>query len=186
MCVYICTYTAIDRLSVIWKSDLTDEMKQFFPTSSCIDTVVWMRYMDANLTYREKAWRQLHKNAASNVKQVLGAAPHKAASVRPLTTRRTRHAGHCWKSREELISDILVRTPSHGREKAGRPARTYIQQLWADIGCSLEDLLERWPIEKGGKKRSRRSASVAWHDIYIYIPWIFALKSAPVGVVSDV
>ena len=36
--------------------------------------------------YGEKAWRQLHKNAASNIEQVLEAAPHKAASVRPPTT----------------------------------------------------------------------------------------------------
>ena len=34
----------------------------------------------------EKAWRQLHKNAASNIEQVLEAAPHKAAAVRPPTS----------------------------------------------------------------------------------------------------
>ena len=36
--------------------------------------------------YGEKALRQLHKNAASNVEQVLEAIPNKAAAVRPLTT----------------------------------------------------------------------------------------------------
>ena len=36
--------------------------------------------------YGEKAWRQLHKNAASNIEQVLKAAPHKAAVVRTPTT----------------------------------------------------------------------------------------------------
>ena len=41
--------------------------------------------MDANQTYREKACRQLHKNAAGNI-DVLEAAPHKAAAVRPPTT----------------------------------------------------------------------------------------------------
>ena len=34
----------------------------------------------------EKAWWQLHKNAVSNIEQVLEAAPHKAAAVRPPTT----------------------------------------------------------------------------------------------------
>ena len=33
--------------------------------------------------YGEKAWRQLHKNAVSNIAQVLEAAPYKAAAVRP-------------------------------------------------------------------------------------------------------
>ena len=42
--------------------------------------------------------------------------------------------------RDELISDILPWTPSHGRAKAGRPARTYTQQLCEDTGCSPEDL----------------------------------------------
>ena len=39
-------WTAIDRLSIIWKSDLTDKM--FLPGSGCIDTTIWMHYMDAN------------------------------------------------------------------------------------------------------------------------------------------
>ena len=44
-----------------------------------------MHYMDANETDGEKAWRQLHKNAASNIEQVLEAALHKAAAIRPPT-----------------------------------------------------------------------------------------------------
>ena len=33
-----------------------------------------------------KAWWQLQKDAASNIEQVLEAAPHKAETVRSLTT----------------------------------------------------------------------------------------------------
>ena len=83
-----------------------------------------MHHVDANKTYGEKTWRQLHKNAASNTEQVLETAPHKAAPT-------THH---------ELISDILLWTPSHGRAKAGQPARTYIQQFCSDTG--YEDLPE--------------------------------------------
>ena len=36
--------------------------------------------------YGEKAWRQLHQNTASNIEQVMEAAPHKAAAVRQPTT----------------------------------------------------------------------------------------------------
>ena len=35
-------------LSVIWKSDLTDKMIKFFPSSGCVDTVIWMHYIDDN------------------------------------------------------------------------------------------------------------------------------------------
>ena len=57
-------------------------------------------------------------------------------------SRRTRHAGHCWRSKDELISDVLQWTPANGQAKAGRPARTYIQQLCEDTGCNPEDLLK--------------------------------------------
>ena len=45
-----------------------------------------MHYVDANLTYGEKVCQQLHKNAASNIKQVLEAVPDKAVAVPPFTT----------------------------------------------------------------------------------------------------
>ena len=79
------TWTAIDRLSVIWKSDLTDKMKRSF-FQDTVDTAIWIHYMDANKTNREKARWQLHKNAASNIEQVLAAIPHKAPTVRPPTS----------------------------------------------------------------------------------------------------
>ena len=50
------------------------------------------------------------------------------------------HAGHRWRGRDELIRDVLLWTPTHDRAKAGRPARTYIQQLCEDTGCCPEDL----------------------------------------------
>ena len=78
-------WTAIDWLSIIWKSDLTYKIKQFLLSSSHVNTAIWMHYMDTNKTYGEKAWRQLHKNAVSNIEQVMEVAPHKAAAVLPLT-----------------------------------------------------------------------------------------------------
>ena len=45
-----------------------------------------MHYLDANKTACEKAWRQLHKNATSNIEQVLEVTPNKAAAIRPPTT----------------------------------------------------------------------------------------------------
>ena len=141
-------WTAINRLSAIWKLDVTDKT-QFFLSSGRIHTAVWMHYMDTNKTYGEKAWQQLHRNVAINIEQVTETASHKASAVRPLTTHhdtfqvtRTRHVGHCWGSRDELKSDIFLWTPSHGRPKSRRPARTYIEQICADTGCRIEDLQE--------------------------------------------
>ena len=41
-----------------------------------------MHYMDANKTTGEEARRQLHKNAAGNIEQVLAATLHKAPTIR--------------------------------------------------------------------------------------------------------
>ena len=81
-----------------------------------------------------KSWRQ-HPTKH----QLYGHLPHIKKTIK---VRQTRHAGHCWRSRDELISDVLLWTPSHGRAKAGQPARAYIQQLREDTGCSPEDLPE--------------------------------------------
>ena len=59
-----------------------------------------------------------------------------------IQVRRTRLVRHCWRNRDELISDVLLWTPTKGRSKAGRPARTYIQQLCKDTGYSPEVLPE--------------------------------------------
>ena len=67
---------------------------------------------------------------------------HLPPIMKTIQVRRTRYAGHCWRSRDEPISDVLRWTPTHGRAKAGWPARTYIQQLCEDTGCSSEDLPE--------------------------------------------
>ena len=65
---------------------------------------------------------------------------HLPPITKTIQVRRTRHAGHCWRSRDELIRDVLLWTPTHGRAKAGQPTRTYIQQLCEDTGCCPEDL----------------------------------------------
>ena len=62
--------------------------------------------------------------------------------TKTINVRRSRHAGHSWRSRNKLISDLLQWTPTYGWTKAGRPARPYIQQLCEDTGYSPEDLLE--------------------------------------------
>ena len=56
---------------------------QFLPGSGHIDTAIWVHYMDANKTAGEEARRQLQKNAACNLEQVLAATPHKTPTVRP-------------------------------------------------------------------------------------------------------
>ena len=80
---------------------------------------------------------------------------HQPPITKAIKIRRTRHAGYCWRSRDELISDEILRTPSHGRAKAWQPARTYIQQLCVDPGCSPEDTPEAMDDRKWWRERVR-------------------------------
>ena len=89
---------------------------------------------------------------------------HLPPITKTIQVRRTRHAGHCWRSRDELIRDVLLWIPTHGRAKAGRPARTYIQQLCEDKGCCPEDLPRAMNDREEWRERVRdiRATSAIW------------------------
>ena len=94
-----------------------------------------------------KSWRQ-HPTR----RQLYG---HLPPVTKTIPVRRTRLAGHCWRSKDELISDVLLSTPTYGCAKAGRPARTYIQQLCEDTGCNPEDLPEAMNDKEKWRERVR-------------------------------
>ena len=89
---------------------------------------------------------------------------HLPPITKTIQVRRTRHAGHCWRRRDELISDVFLWTPTYGWAKAGRPARTYIQQLCEDTGCSTEDLPEAMNDREKWQERVRdiRASGTIW------------------------
>ena len=117
-------WTANDKLSVIWKSVLTDKIS-FFQAAvvsilqyGCTTSPLTKRLekkLDGNYTRMmwailNKSWRQ-HPTK----QQLYGLLPPITKTIQFRQTRRVRH---CWRSRDELISDILLWTPSHGRAKA--------------------------------------------------------------------
>ena len=88
---------------------------------------------------------------------------HLPPITKTIQVRWTRHLGHCWRSRDELISDVLLWNPTYGQAKAGRLAWTYIQQRCEDTGCSPEDLPEAMnKREKWRKGVSAIRASGWW------------------------
>ena len=135
-------WTAIDMLWLIWKSDPTDKMKRSFFQAAVASillygcttwTLTWK--LDGNYTRILRAilnnsWRQ-HPTRH----QLYG---HQPPITKTIQFRRTRHAGHCWRSKDEHISDVLLWTPAYGQAKTGRPTRTHIQQLCEDTGCRPE------------------------------------------------
>ena len=116
---------------------------------------------------------------------------HLPPITKTIQVRRTRHAGHCWRSRDELIRDVLLWIPTHGRPKAGRPARTYIQQLCEDTGCCPEDLPRAMNDREEWRERVRdiRAASTIWwwwyfHNFHILLLYFYQLCVQSPGVLS--
>ena len=58
---------------------------------------------------------------------------------KPIQVRRTRHAGHYWRSKDEIISFVFQWTSTYDHASVDRPARTNLLQLCADTGYSQED-----------------------------------------------
>ena len=172
-------WTAIDRLSIIWKSDLADKMKR----SSFQAAVVSI------LLYGCTTWtltKRLKKNLDGNYSRMLRAILNKPwrqhatrhqlyGHLPPITktiqVRRTRHTGYCWRSKDELISDVLLWPPAYSRAKAGRPTWTYSSYVSIQ-DVALKTCQKRWMIGRSDERGSGISVLAALHDdedIYIYI-----------------
>ena len=119
----------------------------------CVNTTVRMHHLNTDKAYREKANGELYKNITGYIlnkfwKQHL--RKQQPSISKTIQVRRTRYEGHCLRSKDELISDVLMWTLSHGRVSVGWSVRTFLQQLVADTGCNLEDLLETMDERDGG------------------------------------
>ena len=147
-------WTAIDRLSIIWKSDLTDKMKRSFFQAAVVSILLYgcttwtltkrlERKLDGNYTRMlravlNKSWRQ-HPTRH----QLYG---HLPPITKTIQVRRTRHAGH---DQHELTYSNYVRTQD----------------------VTLKTCRRRWMIGRSGERGSRISVLAARHDDDDDISW---------------
>ena len=168
-------WTAIDKVSVIWKSNLTDKMKRCFFQAAVVSIrlygcTTWTltkrleKKLDGNnlrmlWAILNKSWRQhLTKH------QLYG---HLPPITKTIKVRRTRHAGHCCRSRDELISDVLLWTPSYSRAKAGQQLEHTYSSYVRIRDVALRTCQKRWTIGRSSERGSGISVLTAWHDDYI-------------------
>ena len=115
------TWTAIDKLSVIWKSGLTDKMKRSFFQAAVASILL---YGCTTRTLTKRLEKKLDGNYTRMLRAILNKSwqqhpakhelyGHLPPITKTIQVRRTRHARHCWRSREELISDVLLWTPTY-------------------------------------------------------------------------
>ena len=98
-----------------------------------------------------KSWRQHHTKH-----QLYGHIP---PITKTIQVRRTRHAEHCWRSRDELISHLLAWTPHlAGQKQYDQLEHTYSSSV------ALKTCQKRWTIGRSGERGSGISMLAALHD----------------------
>ena len=168
-------WTTIDNLSIIWKSDLTDKMKRSFFQAAVVSILLYgcttwtltkrlEKKLDGNYTRMLRAilnqsWRQ-HPTRH----QLYG---HMPPIMKTIQVRRTRHAGHYWRSKDELehtySSCVRIR----------------------DV--ALKTCQRRWTIGRSGERWSGISVLAARHDDDLNFIWlIFENKNRLIYIPPDV
>ena len=131
-------------------SNLTDKIKRSFFQAAVVSILL---YWCTTWTLTKRLEKKLDGNYSRMLRAILNKTrqqhptrhqlySHLPPIAKTIEARRTRHARHSWRSKDELVSDVLLWTPAYGQSKARQPTRTYIQQLCDDTECNPEDLPE--------------------------------------------
>ena len=129
-----------------------------------------MHYMDANKKAGEKARRQLHQNAASNIEQVLEATPNKAPTIRPPTSHHENYPSYTNQTYKTLLEKQgqahkwCSPMDPHIWPGKSRTTSSNIQQLCEDTGCRPEDQPEAMNNREEWRERLRyiRASGTTW------------------------
>ena len=84
---------------------------------------------------------------------------HLLSITKTIQARRTRHAGHCRRSRDELKSDVVLWTPTYSRAQAGRSARTFSSYV-SIRDVALNTCQRWWTIGRSDERGSGISVQV--------------------------
>ena len=80
--------------------------------------------------------------------------------IQTILVRWTKHTGYWLRSKDELMSNVFLWTPTH----VGAKAKTYIHQLFTDTGCRLDDLLRVMADRNGWQEKSSKSVLFLYLD----------------------
>ena len=139
---------SIDMLSFIGKLNLSDKLKRnifqavvvfilLYGYTTWTPTKRIEKKLDGNCTRMLQV--TLNKSLRQHpTKQLL--YDHQPPISKTIQIRRSRHAGHCWRSKSEVISNFSYESLLYWRASVGQPSGTYLQQLCKDTGCTFEDL----------------------------------------------
>ena len=162
-------WTAIDRLSIIWKSDLTDRMKRSFFRAAVVSILLYGCTM---WTLTKRLEKKLDGNYTRMLRAILNKSwrqhptrhqlyCHLPPITKTIQVRRTRHAGHCWRSKDKLISDG---PPYMAKQKQDDQLELTYRSYVRTQDVTLKTCQRRWIIGRSGERGSGISVLPARHD----------------------
>ena len=89
---------------------------------------------------------------------------HLPPITKTIQVRRTRHAGHCWRSKDELVSDVILWTPHMAKQKQDDQLEPTYSSYLKTQDVTLKTSQKRWMIGRSGGRGSGISVLAARHD----------------------
>ena len=125
-------------LIYIISSDLSDKMKHSFFQAAVVSILL---YGCTTWTLTKRLEKKLDGNYTRMLPVILnnswGQHPtkhqlygHLLPITKSIQVRRTRHAGHCWRSRDELTRDVLLWTPSWPSKSRTTSSNLHTTAIW--------------------------------------------------------
>ena len=156
----------LGRWTIIWKSDLIDKMKRSFFQAAVVSILL---YGCTTWTLTKRLEKKLDGNYIKMLRAILNKSErqhptkhqlygHLPPITKTIQVRRTRHGGHCWRSRDELISDVLLWTPTYGQLEHTYSSSVRIRDV------AMKTCQRRWTIGRSGERGSEISVLAARHD----------------------
>ena len=155
-----------------FQSELTNKVKLIFFQATVVSILVYgcttwtppkrmEKKLDSNYTRMllailNKSWRQHFTK-----QQLYG---HLAPITKIIKVRRTRHASHCWRSKDELISDIILWTLHIDKQRQNDQSEPIYNSSVSIQDIALKTSQEQWTIETGGERGQGRSVMTARQD----------------------
>ena len=141
-------WIACNKLSKIWKANLprTDKIKLFQATVESVllyGSETWTitskirKMLDGCYTRLLRTALNVSWKAHMTNQDLYGDLPRVSEKIRK---RRLQFAGHCMRRTGQVITDVLLWKPLHGKRSVGRPITTYVNLLCQDTGLSPVEL----------------------------------------------
>ena len=162
----------LTRCLLRYQSDLTDKMKFSFFQAAVVSILL---YGCTTWTLTKQLKKKLDGNYTRMLRAILNKSwwqhptrhqlySHLLPIMKTIQVRRARYAGHCWRSKDELISDVLLWTPTYGLAKAGHQLEHTYSSYVRIRDLALKTCQKRWMIGRSGERGSGISVLVARHD----------------------